>query len=131
MKAKSIITMTMMAVSTAAISNELVITSEVAANHWKHEYIDQFKEAVYEKSNGGLNFISYPGAQLYSDSNALSALGTGSVHMVWPVSVRLEQLNQESGIISLPFVLSDEKMTNECYYDKTVAAVSDTVANNG
>lgn len=40
----------------------------------------------------------------------MAALGTGAVHMVWPVAVRLETVAPEAGVLSLPFAIDDEMM---------------------
>src|SRR5690606_1349453 len=50
---------------------------------------------------------------LYKDQDAVAALGNGSVHMVWPVAVRLEPIAPETGVVSLPFAITDEMMMQE------------------
>ncbi|MBE0549898.1 MAG: TRAP transporter substrate-binding protein DctP [Rubrivivax sp.] len=94
---------------------DMILPSEVAASHWKTRYMNEFAEEVKKRTGGGVNVKVFPGGQLYSDQDAIAALGTGSVHMVWPVAVRLETIDPRTGYISLPFALSDEQMLNRCY----------------
>ncbi|MDP2007936.1 MAG: TRAP transporter substrate-binding protein DctP [Rubrivivax sp.] len=94
---------------------DMILPSEVAASHWKTRYMNEFAEEVKKRTGGGVNVKVFPGGQLYSDQDAIAALGTGSVHMVWPVAVRLETIDARTGYISLPFALSDEQMLNRCY----------------
>jgi len=94
---------------------ELVLPSEVAATHWKTRYMNEFAEEVKKRTNGELVVKVFPAGQLYNDQDAMAALGTGSVQMVWPVSVRLETIDPRTGVINLPFALSDEQMENRCF----------------
>jgi C4-dicarboxylate-binding protein DctP len=100
---------------TTSTAAELVLTSEVPATHWKTGYMEQFGKLVEEKTGGDLTVKIFTAGQLYSDQDALAALGTGGVHMVWPVSVRLETIAPEVGVMNLPFALSDDAMLNECF----------------
>lgn len=97
------------------IAAEMILPSEVAATHWKTKYMNEFAEEVKRRTNGGLVVKVFPAGQLYNDQDAMAALGTGSVHMVWPVAVRLETVDPRTGIINLPFSLSDELMLNRCF----------------
>ncbi|HYG43842.1 MAG TPA: TRAP transporter substrate-binding protein DctP [Bordetella sp.] len=94
---------------------ELVLTSEVAASHWKTRYMNEFAQDVAKRTNGEVQVKVFPASQLYNDQDGLAALGTGAVHMVWPVSVRLETLDPGLGYVNLPFGLSDQKMENACF----------------
>ena len=94
---------------------EMVLTSEVAASHWKTRYMNEFAQDVAERTHGEVQVKVFPAAQLYNDQDGLAALGTGAVHMVWPVSVRLETLDPGLGYVNLPFGLSDKKMENACF----------------
>ncbi len=96
-------------------ATELVLPSEVAATHWKTRYMNEFAEQVAQRSNGEVTVKVFPAGQLYSDQDALAALGTGAVHMVWPVAVRTESIEPRTGVINLPFAVSDEMMTNACF----------------
>src|SRR5690606_16350208 len=87
---------------------EMVLTSEVAATHWKTQYMNEFAKDVAARTNGEVQVKVFPASQLYNDQDAVAALGTGAVHMVWPVSVRLETLDAGLGYLNLPFGLSDK-----------------------
>ena len=104
-----------LALPLASHAADLVLPSEVAATHWKTAYMNQFADEVKKRTGGALNVKVFPGGQLYNDQDAMAALGTGAVHMVWPVAVRLETIHPATGIINLPFVLSDALMTNRCF----------------
>ena len=96
---------------------DLVLPSEVPASHWKTSYLNQFADEVKKRTNGALNVKVFPGAQLYNEQDAMAALGTGAVHMVWPLAARLETIEPRTGIINLPFMLNDELMQNRCFAD--------------
>jgi len=106
---------------------DMVVSSEVAASHWKTRYMNEFAEKVKAATKGEIEVKVYPASQLFNDQDALAALGTGSVHMVWPVAVRLETVAPSLGFINLPFGLTDEQMANPCYADKLTALISDQV----
>lgn len=86
------------------------MTNEVSASHWKTTEMNQFAETLSRRSNGRIQGKVFPASQLYNDRDAVGALGTGAVHMVWPVSVNLETVDQRVGLVSLPFALTDELM---------------------
>ena len=111
----------------AASAADLVLPSEVAATHWKTEYMNRFAEAVKKRTNGAVNVKVFPGGQLYNDQDAMAALGTGAVHMVWPLWVRLETLDPRTGIVNLPFAVSDEQMTNACFSSGLTKVISSYV----
>ncbi|HET9577317.1 MAG TPA: TRAP transporter substrate-binding protein DctP [Usitatibacter sp.] len=111
----------------ASHAAEMVLPSEVATTHWKTGYMNQFAEEVKTKTNGQLVVKVFPAGQLYNDQDAMAALGTGAVHMVWPVAVRLETLDPRTGIINLPFVLSDDLMTNQCFNGELTKLISSYV----
>lgn len=98
-----------------ALAGELVLPSEVAATHWKTDYQNEFAQKVGERTGGAIEVKVFPAGQLYNEQDALAALGTGAVHMVWPVSVRLESIEPATGVVNLPFALSDEMMLNSCF----------------
>ncbi|MDD1510363.1 TRAP transporter substrate-binding protein DctP [Pseudomonas sp. CNPSo 3701] len=104
-----------LALAPAAFSAELVLPNEVAASHWKTGYMNEFAERVGERTQGALEVKVFPASQLYNDQDALAALGTGAVQMVWPVSVRIETIDPRLGAINLPFTLTDKLMNNQCY----------------
>ncbi|SEH67937.1 TRAP transporter substrate-binding protein DctP [Paracoccus alkenifer] len=99
----------------AARAADLVLPSEVAATHWKTDYMNEFAQAVGERTGGEIDVKVFPAGQIYNDQDALAALGTGAVHMVWPVSVRLETIAPATGILNLPFAITDEMMGNACF----------------
>ena len=99
----------------AAAAADLVLPSEVAATHWKTRYMNEFAEEVKKRTNGAVNVKVFPAGQLYNDQDAMAALGTGAVHMVWPVAVRLETIDPRTGAMNLPFAISDEQMLNQCF----------------
>lgn len=107
--------------------SELVLPSEVASTHWKTSYMNQFADEVKKRTNGALVVKVFPAGQLYNDQDAMAALGTGAVQMVWPVAVRLETIDARTGIINLPFVLSDELMTNRCFAEDLTKLMSSYV----
>ena len=104
---------------------EMVLTSEVAASHWKTEYMNEFAQDVAKRTNGEIQVKVFPASQLYNDQDGLAALGTGAVHMVWPVAVRLETLDPGLGYVNLPFGLSDKAMANTCFASGLTELMSD------
>jgi len=120
----------LVAVGVASNANavDLVLTSEVAATHWKTRYMNDFAQDLAQRSQGEIQVKVFPASQLYNDQDALAALGTGAVHMVWPVSVRLETLDPGLGWLNLPFGLSDHKMTNACFAGGLTELISERLA---
>jgi C4-dicarboxylate-binding protein DctP len=123
----SLLSCAFVALAPAARAADLVLPSEVAASHWKTKYMNQFADEVKRKTGGAINVKVFPGSQLYNDQDAMAALGTGSVQMVWPVAVRLETIDPRTGIINLPFALSDEMMQNRCFNDELTKMISSYV----
>lgn len=123
----AIASLCVMAHAGSASAADLVLPSEVAATHWKTKYMNQFAEGVAKRTNGAVNVKVFPAGQLYNDQDALAALGTGAVHMVWPVAVRVESIEPRTGIINLPFAVSDEMMTNQCFSEGLTALMSSYV----
>jgi len=110
-----------------AAAKDLVLPSEVAATHWKTDYMNEFAQKVGERTNGEISVKVFPAGQLYNDQDALAALGTGAVHMVWPVSVRLETISPAAGVLNLPFAITDEMMANSCFAKGITELVSDQI----
>lgn len=96
------------------LADEMVLTSEVAASHWKTSYMERFVDEVEEATDGELTVSMFPAGQLYNDKDALGALGTGAVQMVWPVMVHLETVKSGAGVLTLPFAVTDEMMLDSC-----------------
>ena len=113
-----------LALCAPASAEELVLPSEVASSHWKTGYMEQFAQKVNEATDGDIKVKIFPSGQLYSDQAAVAALGTGAVQMVWPVSVRLETISPETGVINLPFALSDDMMEGKPILGALFGAVS-------
>lgn len=97
----------------AAQPIEMIMTDELATSHWSTKIIDQFAKTIEERSKGRITPKVFHAATLYKDQDAVAALGSGSVHMVWPVAVRLEPIAPQTGIVSLPFAITDEMMMQE------------------
>jgi C4-dicarboxylate-binding protein DctP len=89
---------------------EIIMTNEVAATHWKTSEMKQYADMLAKNSGGRITAKVFPSSQLYNDRDAVGALGTGAVHIVWPASVNLEAIDQRVGMLILPFVMSDEQM---------------------
>jgi C4-dicarboxylate-binding protein DctP len=115
--------------SAPVLAAEMIVSSEVAASHWKTQYMMEFAKKVKERTGGEIDVKVFPSGQLFNDQDALASLGTGSVHMVWPVSVRLETIAPQLGLINLPFSLTDEQMTNKCYAQGLSQAMSNELKN--
>lgn len=101
----------------AAQAADMIITSEIPLSVNPSPYIVQFIDEVKKRSGGAINGKYFDSSQLYNDRDALAALGTGSVQMVWPVTSRLEALDARIGVASLPFALSATEMGNKCFAD--------------
>lgn len=92
---------------------EMVITNELATSHWTTEVMEDFAAQLEEATDGRIKPKLFHAGTLYNDQDALAAIGTGAVHMVWPVAVRLETIAPETGVLSLPFALNDEMMAKD------------------
>lgn len=111
---------------------EIIMTHELPETFFKHKYMEKFKNIVEEKSGGKLEVTIHSAGNLFKDAEAVQALGTGSVHMVWPVSAHLEALNEEYGIVSLPFSLDDKKvLENPEFRKEIVGLLNSFVEGNG
>jgi len=99
----------------AGFAADMIITSEIPLVTNPSPYIVQFVDEVTKRTNGELKGKYFPAAQLYNDRDGIAALGTGAVHMVWPVTSRLESMDPRTGVASLPFMLSSREMTNGCF----------------
>lgn len=116
---------------THAGAAEMIITSEVPITTNPSPYIEQFIAEVGKRTNGAIQGKYFPASQLYNDRDALAALGTGAVHMVWPVSSRLELMDPRLGVISLPFMLGTREMTNRCFAEGFTRQVSGYIEPRG
>lgn len=109
-------------------ATEMIVTTEVPASHWKTKFIQLFADKVKERTNGEVAVKIFPAGQLYNDRDALMSLGTGAVHMVWPMSSHLEALDPQTGIINIPFALSDEMMLNPRFAREMSELISASLA---
>jgi len=66
-----------------AMAADMVITSEIAATHWKARQMDELAADITKRTNGRINAKVFHASTLYKDKDALAALSTGAVHMVW------------------------------------------------
>ncbi|MGI6852121.1 TRAP transporter substrate-binding protein DctP [Mesorhizobium sp. 1B3] len=121
----------MLGLTTPVMAEDLVITSEVPASHWKSEYVNEFAEMVKDRSGGEIEVKFYPAGQLYSDKDAVAAIGTGAVQMVWPISGNLDALDSRLGLLGLPFTLSDDLMSNPEFSADMARLVSAQVEDRG
>ena len=115
---KKLLSCTLLALSVLsgkALATEIIITSEIPVSTNPSPYIEKFLEEIKSRTNGEVTGKYFPASQLYNDRDGLVALGTGAVHMVWPVSSRLELFDKRTGTLSLPFGLTEEQMTNACF----------------
>ena len=110
---------------------EIVITSEIPLTTNPSPYIVQFLEEIEARTSGAVTGKYFAASQLYNDRDALAALGTGAVHMVWPVASRLELFDKRTGVLSLPFGLTEAQMTNECFADGLAKEISGYLAPAG
>ncbi|MFC0220132.1 C4-dicarboxylate-binding protein DctP [Pseudochelatococcus lubricantis] len=113
--------------ATVGAAKEMVITTEVPDTHWKTGYVQRFAQLVSERSGGEIKVKFYPAGQLYSDRDGLAALGSDTVHMVWPISTHLESLDPGMGLLGLPFTLSDELMAKPGFARDLAAYLSEKV----
>lgn len=92
---------------------EMVMTNELATSHWSAKMMDDYAAKLEERSEGRIDVSVFHSGTLYTDRDAIAALGTGAVHMVWPVSVNLESIAPEYGVVNLPFSLTDNFMQSD------------------
>ena len=119
------------ALAQGAAAEDVVLPSEVAQTHWKTDYQNDFAKLVDERSKGQLSVKVFPAGQLYNEQEALAALGTGAVQMVWPVSVRIESIAPATGVINLPFAITDDMMANDCFAKGITGVLSSHVEPRG
>lgn len=114
-----------------AMAADMVITSEIAATHWKARQMDELAADITKRTNGRINAKVLHASTLYKDKDALAALSTGAVHMVWPASNWLENVNQACGIIGLPFGVKDSMMQNDEFRAGLTTMMSSLVEDKG
>lgn len=112
-------------------THEIIMTHELPESFHKHEYMEKFKEIVEKKSDGRLEVKIYPAATLFKDGEAVEALGTGAVHMVWPVSSHFESLSESYGVAALPFGITDDRMADEKFRNQLTTNLNGYVEEKG
>ncbi|WP_119166718.1 TRAP transporter substrate-binding protein DctP [Algihabitans albus] len=110
---------------------EMIMTNEIATSHWTAALMEDFAATIRSRSDGRIEPKIFHAGALYKDRDAVAALGTGAVHMVWPVSVQLESLAPEYGVINLPFAIDDELMLTEGAADALTDLLSGFVEDRG
>lgn len=100
--AAALMGLTGIAAPARAETYEMVMTNEIATTHWTAQAMEHFAGQLKERSGGRIVPKIYHAGTLLKDKEAVAALGTGAVHMVWPVSVQLESLAPQYGVINLP-----------------------------
>jgi C4-dicarboxylate-binding protein DctP len=110
---------------------EMVVTSEIPLIVNPSPYIVEFVETVTKRTNGAIKGKYFHAASLYNDRDAIAALGTGAVQIVFPVMSRLEQMDARVGVASLPFSLSSAKMLNKCFADGYTQMLSSFIEPKG
>lgn len=114
-----------------AAAFDLVMTSELAATHWKAVQFDELGADIQKRSNGSITPKVYHAATLYKDKDALAALGSGAVNLVWPVSNWLESINPAYGVINLPFGLKDSMMEHSEFREGLTKLMSSLIEDSG
>lgn len=99
--------------ASAQTAIDMVMTNELATSHWTTGVMENYARQIEERTGGRVKPKVFHAGTLYSDQDAIAALGTGAVHMVWPVAVRLETIAPEAGVLTLPFAIDDEMMLKE------------------
>ncbi|UOM32967.1 TRAP transporter substrate-binding protein DctP [Acuticoccus sp. I52.16.1] len=115
----------------AAADVEMVLTNQIAPNHWASKLMDEYAATIEEKSGGRIDVQVYNSGALFKDKEALASIGTGAVQMVWPVSVQLESIAPEYGVVSLPFTITDELMSKEGAAPELADTLSAMVSGRG
>jgi len=110
---------------------DMVMTNEIPGSHWTAELMEEFAETLRSRSEGRINPQIFHSATLFADRDAVAALGTGAVQMVWPVSVQLESIAPEYGVVNLPFALDDALMSNPEAAEEISAMLSSYLEDRG
>lgn len=97
---------------------KMIVTHEIALTHWKHPLMEKYCKLVEQRTNGKIKAELYPAGQLYADKAAVAALGTGAVHMTWPVTVNVESLVPAFALMNFPFFLEDDLMLKNPQFKK-------------
>lgn len=119
------------ATARAQQSIEMVLTDEIATTHWAAKLMDDYAQQIEQRTQGRIKTRVFHSGTLYKDKDAVAALGSGAVHMVWPVSVQLESIAPQYGVINLPFAISDAMMEGGEVGGDLAAMLSGLVADKG
>lgn len=110
---------------------EMVMTDEIATSHWTAKMMDEYAALIEERSKGRIKPKVFHSGTLYKDKDAVAALGSGAVHMVWPVSVQLESIAPQYGVVNLPFAVTDAAMSKPETAQEVSKLLSGLVADKG
>lgn len=110
---------------------EMVMTNELATSHWTAAMMDDYAAKLEERSEGRIDVSVFHSGTLYTDRDAIAALGTGAVQMVWPVSVNLESIAPEYGVVNLPFSLTDKFMQSDGAVSELSEMMSEIIEGRG
>ncbi len=97
---------------------KMIVTHEISVSHWKHPLMEKYGKLLEERTKGKLKVELYPAGQLYADKAAVAALGTGSVHMTWPVTVNVETLVPAFALMNFPMFIEDDLMLKNPQFRK-------------
>ncbi len=114
-----------------AAALDVVMTSELAPTHWKARQMDRLGADIEKRSNGRIKAKIFHAGTLYKDKDALAALSTGAVNLVMPVSNWLESVNAATGILNVPFLLTDPMLKNDTVRNEITALVSSLIESKG
>jgi len=128
-KALAIAALCLSAASTSAA--EMVITSENPPSHWKSQQLDALAADISKRTDGRIAAKTYHATLYKGDKEALEAVGTGAVHMVWPASTRMEALAPAFSLLTVPFGLTDEQMSDPARQLRVATVLSALVEDRG
>jgi C4-dicarboxylate-binding protein DctP len=117
--------------SRAAKPIEFVMTNQLASTHWAAKNMEKFAAEIEKRSGGRIKPRVFNSGTLFKDKEAVAALGSGAVQMVWPVSVQLESIAPEYGVINLPFSMRDDVMLKKGARKAVASMLSKYVLDKG
>jgi len=110
---------------------EMIITSETAPTHWKALQMDALAKDITERSGGRIQAKTYHTTLFKGDKEAVEALGSGAVHMVWPNSDRLEAINPAYSVLGIPFTFKAAEMGRTEVQGELTSLMSPLVEDRG
>jgi len=117
--------------ATASFAAEMIITSETAPSHWKSLQMDALAKDITERSEGRIQAKTYHTTLFKGDKEAVEALGSGAVHMVWPASDRLEAVNPAYAVLGVPFTFKAAQMGKAETQGELTQLMSELVESRG